>query len=201
MSLGWFDCTEHSLTTSLQGKQGVQDAYALVRGGNHAMWWNGPTWLKHPQSEWPQQPSIPLAESSDEVRHICHHAVSQNGSSLIAFDRYSSFNHLKRITAWIFRFINNCRHQEHHQGISQCLTTEDLARVEEYWISLSQKDCFCQDIESLKNDSVIHKSSPLFALHPFMDSNGLVRVGGRLESRTPQDIPSFSTGNIQLRSS
>ena len=32
MSSGWFDCTEHSLSTSLQGKQGVQGAYALVRG-------------------------------------------------------------------------------------------------------------------------------------------------------------------------
>ena len=34
MSSGWFDCTEHSLSTSLQGKQGVQGAYALVRGGS-----------------------------------------------------------------------------------------------------------------------------------------------------------------------
>ena len=33
MSSGWFDCTEPSLTTSLQGKQGVQGARALVRGG------------------------------------------------------------------------------------------------------------------------------------------------------------------------
>ena len=33
MSLGWFDCTEPSLSTSLQGKQDVQVAYALVRGG------------------------------------------------------------------------------------------------------------------------------------------------------------------------
>ena len=34
MSSGWFDSTELSLTTSLQGKQGVQGAYALVRGGS-----------------------------------------------------------------------------------------------------------------------------------------------------------------------
>ena len=27
----WFDCTEPSLTTSLEGKQGVQGAYVLVR--------------------------------------------------------------------------------------------------------------------------------------------------------------------------
>ena len=34
MSSGWFDCTEPSLSTSLQGKQGVQGAYALVRDGS-----------------------------------------------------------------------------------------------------------------------------------------------------------------------
>ena len=33
MSSGWFDCTEPS---SLQGKQGVQGARALVRGGSSA---------------------------------------------------------------------------------------------------------------------------------------------------------------------
>ena len=32
MSSGWFDCTEPSLTTSLEGKQSVQGSYALVRG-------------------------------------------------------------------------------------------------------------------------------------------------------------------------
>ena len=34
MSSEWFDCTKPSLSTSLQGKQGVQCAYALVRGGS-----------------------------------------------------------------------------------------------------------------------------------------------------------------------
>ena len=31
---GTFDCTEPSLSTSLQGKQGVQGAHAIVRGGS-----------------------------------------------------------------------------------------------------------------------------------------------------------------------
>ena len=34
MSSGWFDCTEPSLSLALQWKQGVQGAYALVRGGS-----------------------------------------------------------------------------------------------------------------------------------------------------------------------
>ena len=36
MSSGWFDCPEPSLTISFQGKQGVQGARALVRGGSSA---------------------------------------------------------------------------------------------------------------------------------------------------------------------
>ena len=36
MSSGWFDSKELSLTTSLQGKQGVHGAYALVLGGSSA---------------------------------------------------------------------------------------------------------------------------------------------------------------------
>ena len=34
MSSGWFACTEPSLSTALQGKQGVHGAYALVQGGS-----------------------------------------------------------------------------------------------------------------------------------------------------------------------
>ena len=34
MSSGWFDCTEPSLATSLQGKQAVQGAHAIVRGSS-----------------------------------------------------------------------------------------------------------------------------------------------------------------------
>ena len=44
MNSGWFDCTEPSLSTSLQGKQGVQGAYALVRGGSSTSNLVEPSW-------------------------------------------------------------------------------------------------------------------------------------------------------------
>ena len=34
MRSGWFDCTEPPLSPLLQGKQGVQGSYTLVRGGS-----------------------------------------------------------------------------------------------------------------------------------------------------------------------
>ena len=42
-SSGWFDCTEPSLSTAVQGKQGVQGAYALVRGGSSTSYLSEPT--------------------------------------------------------------------------------------------------------------------------------------------------------------
>ena len=49
MSSGWFDSTESSLSTSLQGKQGVQGAYALVRGGSSTSNLIEPTQTTTPQ--------------------------------------------------------------------------------------------------------------------------------------------------------
>ena len=51
MSSRWFDCTEPSLSTSLQGKPGVQGTYALVRGGLRTSNLIEPTLTTTPQRE------------------------------------------------------------------------------------------------------------------------------------------------------
>ena len=38
------------------------------------------------------------------------------------------------------------------------------------------------EIESLKGNATIPESSPLFTLHPFLGSDGLIRVGGRVQN-------------------
>ena len=49
-------------------------------------------------------------------------------------------------------------------------------------MALLQSDHFFLEIESLKIVSIAPESSPQFVLHPFVDSDGLVRVGGRMEN-------------------
>ena len=51
--------------------------------------------------------------------------------------------------------------------------------AESYWISIMQLQAFKTEIEALKNEKPLNKSSRLFSLHPFLDPVGLLRVGGR----------------------
>jgi hypothetical protein len=125
-----------------------------------------------------RQESVP-----DEERELCLHTVVTAKNPLIPIDRYSSFTRLKRITAWVLRFIRNCSSRKLGQARSDsCLTVVEMDAADKYWVSLSQECCFAEDIAALKGKGDIALSSPLLPLHPFLDSSDIVRVGGRTQN-------------------
>ena len=95
--------------------------------------------------------------------------------------KFSSFTRLKRVTAWIMRFIGNCRLKLKKQSMTSesQLSVTELQKAEIYWLSIIQKQYFPEEIARLNKDRELHKSSPLLPLHPFVDGDGLIRVGGR----------------------
>ena len=95
-------------------------------------------------------------------------------------DHFSSSTRLKRVTAWMFRFINNCRDPSKRQSVSY-LTTEELIAAETYWLLLSQSEHFAAEIEDIKK-KCLPNTSGLLTLHPFLGSSGLLRVGGRVQN-------------------
>ena len=73
----------------------------------HQLWWNGPNWLTQPPTAWPHQSDLPHIDTTEE--RVCTlHIVTQNKVQIIPINHYSSYTKLKRVTAWIFRFVNNC---------------------------------------------------------------------------------------------
>ena len=142
----------------------------------HELWWNSPSWLKLHSTHWPTwSPTTTVPESSGEEKDICLHTVIM--APIIPLEKYSSFINLKRITAWILRFVNHSRHKKQHASLF--LSTTELSEAETYWLLLTQQLVFRDEIDALTCGDSLPCSSRLFHLHPFVDSSGLLRVGGR----------------------
>jgi len=115
----------------------------------------------------------------DEEREVCLVTSAQSKKSVIPLHRYSSFSRLQHVTAWILRFVSNCRAGRGGPIVTSCLTVSELAAAQRYWLTFSQADCFPSKITLLKANCCLPVNSSLVPLHPFLDSEGVLRVGGR----------------------
>jgi hypothetical protein len=64
------------------------------------------------------------------------------------------------------------------------LTTQDLDSALTCCIKLVQQNSYAQDIQDLTTLQEVSSKSSLKTLHPFLDQEGIVRVGGRLQQST-----------------
>lgn len=99
------------------------------------------------------------------------HAVVEQHPPIIPYDRISSFLHLKRVTAWVLRFVKVCRRK---RPTTSVLMVEELVSAERYWLSLMQQEQFALEAQQLKSQKEISSTNPLLTLRPIMDSHGLL---------------------------
>ena len=105
---------------------------------SHELWWEGPGWLKHPSSQWLDQSLIPEPSSvPDEEREICFASVVRPVESVVAVETFFSFTRLKRVTAWIMRFVSNCARKQRITSVPH-LSVQELQKAESYWLSTVQ---------------------------------------------------------------
>ena len=147
---------------------------------SHSLWWNGPDWLRSTLSDWPRQTELSPDDSDIDMTEVSHFAAIENRSPLIPFDRFS-YSKLTRITAWVMRFIHNCRASKGNSQsrITSSLSVQEIINAENHLLSCSQYDCFSEEIRNMKAKNTISSNSTLTSLYPFLDSNGIIRVYGR----------------------
>lgn len=143
------------------------------------MWWYGPSFLQLDMSQWPTNPVsvMPLPETRSEVS--LHIKFNPNNNIFIDFNRFSNFLRLKRVVAYVFRFINVCRRRILKNHIR--FSTDELQNALNCIIRISQIESFV-DYNNLMSNKKLNVKSPLIKFNIFMDENKLMRVGGRLEN-------------------
>ena len=153
----------------------------------HDLWWYGPKWLCSSQSQWPSQSDLEETRVLAEEKEICAYTFVMESSPLFAITNYSSFIRLKRVTAWLLRFIHNCKLLKEHGNLALgFLSVQELSRAEECWLRLTQQSSFPDVFSHLGKHQELPKGHKLVSLRPFLDSSGLLRVGGRMsEAKLP----------------
>lgn len=147
----------------------------------NSLWWHGPSWLLRDESLWPEK-----RFSNDnilEMKKVKKHLFVLSCVEQDFIKNYSDFNKLCRTTAYIFRFFGNCKArigtQPKQSGV---LTTREFNQAIIILLKISQAEYFAKEIRKLKSNKNVQSNSKILNLNPFLDPDGILRVGGRLNN-------------------
>ena len=144
-----------------------------------ALWWAGPRWLSSAAGWNPAtQASAPWTDLEAKVTSHVTSGEPATYESLIK--QYSSLQLLLRVTAWCLRWRR--RDPANQRGTHLLPSEIESARTR--WLSLVQREAFAMEIQQLQLNRPLPSRSKLLRLNPYLDDQGLLRVGGRLRHST-----------------
>ncbi|XP_072158029.1 uncharacterized protein [Bemisia tabaci] len=157
----------------------------------HPLWWEGPPWLTLPESEWPPHPDLIPEKDLPGVLPAATVLLATVAPQNLGIPLFSTWTKTVRVMAYVFRFFSATRLRTRPTGILQ---PAELAGAESWILKATQEVYFAEDFKLLGADKPA--TQRLRKLHPFIDSHGLLRVGGRLrhsalsdDARMPIVIP------------
>ncbi|XP_064482953.1 uncharacterized protein LOC135395790 [Ornithodoros turicata] len=143
-------------------------------------WWHGPKWLAGDCGCWPND-FVEQDPRTDEERLQCQALLQvalQQWSPLLDLDAFGKYSRVLRTTAWILRFITNCRH--HEERLTGPLSADELLHAETYWVRTSQAATYPDEVYALREKLEFPTNSKIANLQPFLDATGVLRLKGRL---------------------
>ncbi|GFY06856.1 uncharacterized protein TNCV_482601 [Trichonephila clavipes] len=151
------------------------------------LWFNGPTFLLG--DDYSNQ-TINCREKLDEYNSELKNCVNEqieNFQSVLNIHVNDFLNDLLnlsnnyitilRVLSFIFRFVENLKDITRVAGP---LTTKEFEKAETFLVKKVQEQEFSSDINHLKSKGSVPPNSKLKTLNPFLEDNGVLRVGGRL---------------------
>ena len=149
------------------------------------VWFNGPEFLWKNEGEWVKEKVITQYPADDdevkpdkEVKVNCTSVTVPNIVETLEL-RISRWSRMKRTMAWVLRFVSNSRKVT--PKITGHLDTQEIYTAEITILRLMQEHYLKTDTSALKGKlKRVTKHSHIKRLDPFIDGQGIIRVGGRL---------------------
>lgn len=142
------------------------------------LWWHGPEFLQADTDQWPSKYLPHPNEDMPEMRRV-HANVATFDCNIIdgLLEKFSSLNKTCRILAYCLRCCKS-RPRPSTLFVSHEETSAALFKM----CKTIQQRSFAEEYKALEAGKSVHQSSRILSLTPFMDEQGLIRVGGRLRN-------------------
>lgn len=157
---------------------------------NSEKWKFGPSWLREPKSSWP----IQVYETAD----LPVDELEQKKTTMLAtitaspdplFLRYSRYLRMLNLVGFVLRFARNALSKPENRSGGKVLDAEEVNAAKLVLARLVQRESFPEELKLLQQGRRVPKQSKLRLMNPYLDADGLIRVGGRLQcSREAFDI-------------
>ncbi|XP_064074467.1 uncharacterized protein LOC113393726 [Vanessa tameamea] len=140
------------------------------------LWWRGPSWLAEKEIKISKQEVI-MTDMEMKVEKINTYLNTvepeKQGKLLVSqFENFDNLTELIKTLTYCKIFLNYKKREE--------VTTKNLEDILHICIKKVQEVEFKDEIESLKRNKQVTNKIPLKSLTPFLDSENILRVGGRL---------------------
>lgn len=149
------------------------------------VWCIGPEYLLGSPETWPVTKTGSYVASEEVHMESKVMATSIKPSTAdIRWNEFTSWISLKRVVAWRTEFVKILMKRSAKRRF---LTASDLAAAETTIIRDVQRESFPEIVKELSSGKITHQGT-LRNLSPFLDEDGVLRVGGRLQnSNLPYD--------------
>ena len=156
------------------------------------LWMEGPQWLTDRDS-WPEWKTDDAVILSTITEHGGTERATQNAedqrtgiSKVIDIDRFSSFKRLLRVTAYVNRFIENCKTRKKTTG---SLDVREIRTASLIWIRDAQERHYTEVLEDLNSGRMKHNLVKQLKL--YKDEEDLIRCEGRIHNAPLEDSAKF----------
>lgn len=99
--------------------------------------------------------------------------------ALVTIARFSNYNRLVNVVVYCIRFMLNCRKTRKYRNFKP-IDPQERHEAELRLLRIVQQQAFPAELKALTNLHPVSKFSKISNLNPFIDCNGILRVGGRL---------------------
>ena len=175
--------------TKLNPADAVTRGMSILELADKTSWWSGPLFLSQDPSKWPSKQINISSTGNVEEKKVSKYPNIALATTIVTYQekesrlepsRYSSWIRLTRVTAWVYRFISNCRlHKE--QRYNGELQSEEFEDAEVHIIHRMQRIVFKEEYLLISSGKKLPNNSKLLYLNPVIDEDGLIRSNGRLE--------------------